>query len=163
MGVIRAPYSDHQCPWYHLSGKMNFCVIGIEMGTENALPLSTELPAPPECGQHPWWSGAWTITWPPERGSQNESGLPPRIWSTVPPTTHQYSQRIEALRTVLKWRHLWLSLSTASAQPSCVYQKKNEELWLCWINEANCVRLLWLPLIPKYLHWLWETFTQIDF
>lgn len=121
MGVIRAPYSDHQCPWYHLSGKMNFCVIGIEMGTENALPLSTELPAPPECGQHTWWSRAWTITWPPDRGSQNESGLPPRIWSTVPPTAHQYSQRIEALRTVLKWRHLWLSLSTASAQPSCVY------------------------------------------
>lgn len=40
MEEIRTLCSDHQCPWYHPSIKMNFCVIVIQMEAGNALLLA---------------------------------------------------------------------------------------------------------------------------
>lgn len=76
-------------------------------------------------------------------------------------TSHHYSQRIESFRTVLKWG---LLLLCQGQWPTQLCLLKEEWGWgALWIYEADFVRLLWLPFIPKCLDWLWKAVTQIGF
>ena len=144
------------------------------MGKESVLPLGTELPAPLESTAAP--------------GLGSSRGLPREVLgmrvefgtllsascqhlkhkealiltSTSPQqTSHHYSQRIGSFRTVLKWG---LLLLCHGQWPTQLCLLKEEWEWgALWIYEADCVRLLWLPFIPKCLDWLWKAVTQIDF
>lgn len=53
---------------------MNFCVIGIEKGIENALPFGTYLIVLPKCATGP----GFRLLWPPEKFSHSTS----RAWNS---------------------------------------------------------------------------------
>ena len=173
-GAARTPCSELQCPWYYLFGKINFCVIAQRwerkvfslwaLSCQHRLSLQLLQDWDGHVASRERFSG-WE--WSLELCYQ----LPARIWSmrkhsSSPPPhpnklTHHYSQRIGSCRMVLKWG---LLLLCHGQWPTQLCLLKEEWGWgALRIYEADCVRFLWLPFIPKCLDWLWKAVTQIDF